>query len=447
MKLGALLALLVAFASPGRTQLEPGTYLASTSGGRETNGIHVVDTLQRTVRTLRIRNLDYRNVSVKKIWVEDRRSFLVAVNNGSGGHVVRCSWTPAGWEAAWLDTSSMPRFALDVVRLGRWIYVAVASGGNTATDSAIWRLPADGGKPHPFVRLGADMGDFTARGIGSNLVAVGTTLHVLMFDARGPQGAEHWAISTNSLPPRVWRVGFFPKTRGFCKGRNLLVVQAKYDPVQDLIVIAGRFGDLLWRRPDGRDVLHRSVEASTRGCAEFPRARWINAMAVNTDTGSVVLGDWNRSVRELHCRFGARLRTSMRLPLPAGTPFNGLTYVPLGATRVVPVEASARRSPDFHACMDAAVMPLPSNLGFEAWSRSPWFAGLIVETAKPVSLVRVGADRARFLCLAADFTGGSLRRVHLPVPYALTGTSLRCTWLAWDPSSCASSFRTLRLYP
>ena len=137
MRTAVLHALILALSSAGQAQLEPGTYLASTSGGKATNGIHVVDTYRRTSRTLSIRNLDYRNVSIKKIWIEDRRTFLVAVNDHDGGHVVRCSWIGEAWHADWLDTVSMPRFVLDVVRLGHWIYVVGASGGNTATDTVM----------------------------------------------------------------------------------------------------------------------------------------------------------------------------------------------------------------------------------------------------------------------------------------------------------------------
>ena len=58
------------------------------------------------------------------------------------------------------------------------------------------------------------------------------------------------------------------------------------------MVIGGVFGDVLWRTLPGTDVFQPDVGAALGN---------IDALALNTDTGAVGIGDRDRNYEELRC--------------------------------------------------------------------------------------------------------------------------------------------------
>jgi hypothetical protein len=74
---------------------------------------------------------------------------------------------------------------------------------------------------------------------------------------------------------------------------------------------------VLYRTTGGVDVIRDSFR-SPYPCAA-PRADWGNALAINTDTGAILVGDADRGLEERVCRTGPWRNDVQFLPVAAWT--------------------------------------------------------------------------------------------------------------------------------
>lgn len=276
-------------AAPSHAQLKPGTFLAAVPG--TARGIYVVDRFANTgVRLTIVGAPSWGSATPFRTFIEDRNNFLVLAAN-TGAHVFRVTRSNNTWTASLLTTGTVPPdWGWDVARIGGWIYLCRSSGGSTAIDGQIWRLPANGGTAALYVRLGPSV-------VGMpRMVAVGSALHVFMWDASSTAGGAHVSVNTAVTPPIVTRRGRLPFSKWTCRRLAVLPTQACLDPASGLIVIGGRVGDVLWRTTAGVQVRHEMVQQPP--CAPPPTQLGFS-LGLNTDTGAPLYGDGDRSLSTL----------------------------------------------------------------------------------------------------------------------------------------------------
>jgi hypothetical protein len=323
----------------------------------------------------------------------------------------------------------------DLTRIGNSIYAVTSSGGSTASDGVLWQLPAVGGTPVQLVNLGPNIA-----GMPSAMVAVGTVLHIFMWDA--PRRGAHVTVDTATTTPTPQVLGQpLPNSLPYapCQALALLPRQACLDPVTGLLVIVGRTGDVLYRTTGGVDVIRDSFR-SPYPCAA-PRADWGNALAINTDTGAILVGDADRGLEERVCRTGPWRNDVQFLPVAAGTPINGLTYFASGVLyQELPTSTGCRQGNGQFPIHYVNSLPAAGNTGFAITVQTPSKLGWLVLGVNQtrIDLTPFGAPGCFFgASLNVGVPGVSTStglQVPVPLPVPLPrGIQLYTQWLLADP--------------
>jgi hypothetical protein len=396
--MNAFLPLLTAalFAAPSLAQLKPGTFLATVEGANGVRGIFTVDRFKNAAARLSIVGINWAGVSAARTFVEDTKNFLMLVASGKT-HVFRVTWSTGAWRAKLLTTSGTgPVSGWDFTRIGKWIYFSRSMGGNGSLtkDAEIYRLPATGGAATRYFHLSKA----GVRGMPMAMVAVGTDLHVFMWFGPTTLNAAHVSISTVGAP-KMTRRGRLPFSKAFTGKIGVLSREASYDARTGLIVIGFRTSDVLWRTPSGVTVRHDPVNVGPLKS----KTDWGESLAVNTDTGAVLFGDYNGGFEEKVCLNGPWHKNVQSLPgLPGNTRIAGLEYVPSGSLYRETgsgCKQTNRRIP----CNYLSNLPIPGNtLSFtvETSSQSGWF---VIGTTQPnFPLAQLGAPGC-FLGPSLDF--------------------------------------------
>ena len=430
------------WALPAGAQIPKGSYLATTGGTAANRSIQVVDRFTGTATRLAISGFPFASTLINDTHIESPTSFLVAVQDVTRniGDVYRVSYARAAWSAKRLTTTSTTRRLTAITCIGQTIYASGGSPGpGTANDNLIWRVPFKGGQPSIYVRHGRAHGG-PAKGIGGPLVAVGTTLHTFMWEARG-SGGEHWAIDTAKTPPTVRRVGgLMPFSKRYtCSKIPLLPVGASYDANSfvksgGVFVIGGRIGDVLWRTPSGQNVRHIFVPA--KACSTT-RTDLLNSLGVNTDTGAILAGDSNRELEELVCDGGPWRLNAQTLPVAANSSINSLEYCPRGAS-YRKVGNGCKLATGQIPCNYVASLPYAGNGSFAVTLTPSNNPGIVILGGRllNINLGSFGAPgcwigpQADILVPARATTIGLTAAI--PIPKALSKLTLWMQWIQVD---------------
>ena len=435
-------ALALLWALPVSAQIPKGSFLATTGGAASNRSIQIVDRFAGTATKLSISGFPFSSTIINDTHIESSTSFLVAVQDPARniGDVYRAAYARGSWSATRLTTKSTTPRLTAVTRIGAFVYASGGSPGNgSANDNLIWRIPAGGGAPTIYVAHGTRRGG-SAKGIGGPLVAVGSTLHTFMWEGPG-SGGEHWAIDTTKTPPALRRVGgLMPFSKRYtCRKIPLLPIGASYDPSSfvrkgGVFVIGGRFGDVLWRTPSGQDVRHTFVPAQACSTA---RTDLLNSLGVNTDTGAILAGDFNRELEELVCESGDWRVNTQTLPVAANTTINSLEYCERGAS-YRKTGNGCKLSTGKLPCNYVASLPYAGNKSFAvslAPSKNP---GVLILGSKVlnIDLGNFGASgcwigpQANILVPARVSSSGLI--ASIPIPATLTKLTLWTQWIQVD---------------
>lgn len=428
-----VLALILA-AIPSAAQLKPGTFLAVTNSAIVNDrAVFVVDRFANTSQRLTIQNINWTSVEPMRTFIENANNFLLTVHSGLS-HVYRVTYSSGSWRASLLTSTGMPNFLWDIVRVGNTIYMTRSLGGNTATDGEIWSLPAMGGAPRVYVPIGP-----TIIGMPMAMVAVGTDLHVFMWDGPNARRGAHVTVNTALPSPVVVQRGFLPYSIPYtCRKLTLLPREAVYDTATGLLVIVGRAAEVLWRTTGGVDVRHDTV-VPTLPCVP-PFTNWGNALALNTDTGAILVGDADRSFEEKVCTQGVWKANVQVLPVAAGTRIQGLEYFPSGSLyREVARATGCKQSNGMVPCNYINSLPTGGNTRFAITVETSSRMGFLVIGARQtaINLTPVGAPGCWLgASLDLGFPGTATAtglQFTIPIPANLPpGTKAYAQWLLAD---------------
>jgi hypothetical protein len=433
-------ATLLSFSAGTRAELQPGTFLAVTQGSTSaTWRIHVVDRSHRSIQTLAIGGITWSGRAPYRVFIEDDKHFLIGVMQGRPA-IWRASWTGSSWHAtqlAALNASPVP-VLWDIERIGPWIYMSTSSSGNNAYDGIVWRLSA--AAPTGFSRW-AQLGSNGVQGLPHALVAVGRELHVFMWNSTTLTGGRHVSLDTGQAVPSIAPHGSLPQSSYRCgSALPVLPTDAVYDEHVRQIIICGRMADLVWRTPQGAHVRQRSLGGPLT-CAP-PQSRWLESMALDTDTGSLFCGSADRDLHEQLAHDANSVLSAMQFStLPTGTYVRAMEYIATGSR----YRRFSPGCPDGNAeipCSYVTSPPSSPNPRFELCVRSSSsIAVLMLSTLRmpnPVPLGQVGAPGCSlgispiwFIPTTTPASGGrGGLMLKLPLPSALPSPiGLHTQWL------------------
>jgi hypothetical protein len=368
----AFLPILLAgvFAAPAATQLNPGTFLATVEGTSTVRGVFVVDRFGNTTTRLSIAGINWSSVGPTRVVVEDPKNFLLL--GASGGQVVfRVTWSGTAWNAKLLGATKYvsgvwPR---DLTRIGKWIYFTRSSGGSgsSVTNAEIFRLPATGGTPASYFHLSKA----GIKGMPNVLCAVGTDVHVFMWNGPTTTGPDHVSVSTAGTPVMTKR-GYLPFSKAFtCRKLGVLPREAEYDVRTGMIIIGTRTADVLYRLPNGTQVRHDVI---VRGCLTN-RSNWGESLGLNSDTGALLLGDMLGGIEERKCLDGTWKHNVQTIP--TRTRVSSLSYVMSGSL-YRRTGAGCAQSNGQIACNYVAGLPTRGNTRFALTVDTPSRLGFLV---------------------------------------------------------------------
>jgi hypothetical protein len=251
---------------------------------------------------------------------------------------------------------------------------------------------------------------------------VGSVLHALTFDSftmATTQGrSEHWTIDIGQPTLPVRKLPDLPAMSRFPVPKpNYAVTGATWDAGRGLLVIAGRGGELLWRTPSGKDVMHRALPGKSSWSS--PLTGFFSVVAYNPDTGALALGDFDGNFEELRCPDAAFRTNVFRLPgLTRGTAMSDLSYVP-SSVRYLPAGDGCKQTNGRVACSYVNSLPTPGNQAFAFTVASP--------------------SRMAFLMLGTDDRHWSL------TPFGAPGCTLRTTPIVVLPGTITASGPVVRV--
>ena len=380
-----LLALLAASAA---AQLQPGKFLAITSGDATQKSIRHLDRFAGTDTPLNVTGVDWKKYTPFDLFIEDEKNFLLAVTYSpltgeDEGHLFRVTWDgqSKSWKATQLNTAPMVPRTVGVIRLKDTIYLSAGTAGNgSAHDATLFQLPAKGGKPGVALALGKNCTPTPGpgNGTGGPIIAMGTTLHWFMWFGKATNGVEHWAVDTTQTPHVAKKVGNLPALAKRCSLPFLPVGicfdQASFLKAGGAMVIGSRTGDALWRDTSGNNLLH----SAPPGQSTLPYTDLTESIAVNTDTGAVLMGDWNGTMEELTCgQHGTWKLNVQALNMSSGAWVQALKYIPAGST----YRKNSNGCPhpnQVYPCSYLNSLPVPGNLDFQLTLESPGIFAVVL---------------------------------------------------------------------
>jgi hypothetical protein len=376
--------------------LLPGTFVATTLDpttiATATSTVQVIDPFSKKTTALAIKNFPAATTEgPDAVWIESPASMVLGTRaTGTGtGNIYRAQYSPTGWFATKLNTtSSMTASVSSLVSLGGTIYFAgTAAVGSSGTSALLLSMPAKGGA----VKLYVDVGKAGSMGLGNALTAVGNILHFFTFDSTATTtgASEHWTIDTSATVPTAVRVGALPMSKQLPTS-HFGVVQADYDAVSKLLVVGGVFGDVVWRTPAGKDVRHVVAGGTT--------VNYIDAVAVNTDTGTVGIGDRSGHYEELRGDGTLFKDTYITLPAPitAATRVSNLAYMG-GAAKYLPTGPGCKQASGATPCNYVNSLPAKGNAAFtitlEAVTKRALLVVGLTRNTTPFDMRAMGAPR------------------------------------------------------
>ena len=308
-------------------QLQPGHYLVGTWGwdaqwnpAPPLTSVQLVDPYWGSPpQRLKITGLQAHEIPLGLI-VETPTSFLLgtALMASPGTSNVYCVQHVSGstWRAQRLHRSPLSFLARGIATAGAKVFVIGRAPFGRFDDVEILAIDRATGAVQTWLRLGRNWRPNGATGTGQCLLVRGTTLHAFTFDTRDS--------STSPIPPIAnehWRIDI--KTKVATKLPDLPLSKrsalqgygtsgAHWDPARKLIVVTGRFGEIVWRDEKGIDREYFGIpgkwKAQNSNC-------WRSA-AVNEDTWALAFGDHEGQLDELRSR-GAELLHGGGGKLPA----------------------------------------------------------------------------------------------------------------------------------
>jgi hypothetical protein len=458
--LATLAAVWTSDRAPGQVAgLRPGTFVASTMGYSHPNPIAAgnavleVDLFARTSTPLAIAGFPSAPGEIPwLVEVESRLAFLLgtqfiqADGTVTGGALYRVVAGPGGWVAARLNTTPLTEGVCSAVTIGDSIHFTTTGLFSTGAvpSCKLWQLPRGGGAPG----LVADLSALGAPGIFGALGQLGSTLHLFTFVSEATSGSaagEHWAIDTSRTPAVPQRVGTLPTSSRTLAPFHLGALGARWDGRTGAFVIPGVYGEILWRDPLGNDVRRRTIPGRPSTMTDY----LATAVAIDTDTGSIVYGDKDGNLEELRTQDAAFRLNSLRI-LPSNPGYSvfviGLSYVP-GAARYLPdLSAGCPRAGGAWPVNYVASRPGAGNAGF----------AFTLDAQAPSALLLIGSDNAGWngsllpldlgplgapgcgLGTAADIAVlAATAPLRIPVPLPATRATLYTQWAILDPPANA----------
>ena len=452
----AIVLPLVLFRSAGivAAQLVPGTFLATTDAFGATvlpsngNGIFVVDPFAKTSTRLAIPGFPVQKMGAGsgKVLVLNRSRFLVTMpGNAQGGDLWDVTWTGSSWQANVLNTSPIPIVPGEVAQVGSTLYILTsdASNGPTCTCAKIYRMPIGGGAPTLYLDLAAQ----GVTGYGNAMAVVGSSLHVFTFDTTpSPTSTSgHWEVDTSALLPTVKKHAAMPRSIRMTNTnfKKFAAVGAEYDTRSGHLIILSRWGDVLWRDLNGNDIAHRKLPGTVNGGGGF--TRYANALSLNTDMGTVIIGDLAGNYEEWRDPAGKYHADFLNIVSPSNPMWpwvQELAYVP-SDSRYFTIGPGCKDSRGEVPASYANSLPNAPN---------PTFA-FTLDSKASTAVLAIGATKANFNLTALGMPGcfAHLNPFHIigvtagpggihhsfALPSGLKGVNVITQWLAMDPSANA----------
>lgn len=410
------------------------TTLDATTPAAATSTLQIIDPYTKTTTPITFAKTFPPSSTTEgpdSLLVESAITMLVGtrVINGTG-NVYRITFGGNGWNHVLLNSASTSISSVGgLAVIGNTIYMAGANIiGSTGNSALCMSMPSNGGSPQIYV----DVVKSGATGLGNALCAVGTDLHYFTFESTTStiSQSEHWKIDTTATTPTAVRVANLPLSKRLTTS-NFGVVQAAYDPNTKLLVIAGCYGDVLWRDLTGKDIRH-VITGTT--------INYIDGLAVNTDTGTVGIGDRAGNYEELRCDGNSWKDTYLALPSPITTVtrLSNLVYVPASPNNLA-FGSGCNQSTGTAACNYSNILPAKGSSTFTFTLEGPTQRAILVLGAKSSRLDMTGMGAPGCVLQvsmdvlvpgAITSTGASVGPI--PIPSSVPDVSVFTQWLLTD---------------
>jgi len=442
--LGTVVATCLFTPTSATTQvLTAGKFVATTLGNggitTQTSSVQLIDPFIGKSQPLSIKNFPGTGEGPDAVWIEGPTSMVLGTRGGTAatqpGNVYRAQFGSSGWVATKLNTtvSGVSSVAALVV-IGGTIYFpgATTSGGTTGTSAVLMSMPAKGGK----VSLYVDVGKAGSTGLGNALTAVGTTLHYFTFDSSASTTAnsQHWTVDTTATTPKAVKVADMPDSKRI-SGAHFGVVQADYDPINKLLVIAGVHRDVLWRTPAGKDIRHITTGSAT--VTDF-----LDGLALNTDTGAVGIGDRTGHYEELRCDGAVFMDDFITMPAPITntTRLSNMAYVS-GKAKYLSTGPGCKQASGKTPCNYVSNLPAKGNkviFTLQAVTKRAILVVGVKKNATPFDMGVMGApgcflyQTLDFLIPATKLTATGAEVGPIKIPTTAPNSTVFTQWLLTD---------------
>ena len=425
-------------------QLPSGRYLAGTQGWDKNgkplaalNTVQLIDPFSGKAEIMKIANLPQAEIPATFL-IESPVSFLVGTKTATApaaGRIYRVRHIGGAWVAS-AFTGKLAINCSAMVTDGPYAYViGSAVFAPTARDAQILRIARADGAVTTVAKFGAQFRAGGANGVGTSLALIGTTLHAFTFDSRAPaQPNEHWAISTDGKS--VKKIGSLPASKRDAN-RGFATSSALKDPRSGNLILVGRWGELLWRTPAGKNVSHEIWP----GKLTFNFTKMWRSATVNTDTLALAFGDHDIAVDERRCNGASPKDPFINNVVKGIQPTAGimtiasLAYIPRFA-RYIPIADGCRGSDQAVPCSYVSSLPSSGNQNFAfTLSTSSKVVALMLGAKAKIDLAPFGAPG----CVAnvmpsvvlPVLTTTSKVRVPMPLPKGLR-LDTHTQWFALD---------------
>jgi hypothetical protein len=410
-----LLSLAIALlAGPSMAQLTPGSYLVGTMGwdqnwavSTDMDTIQLLDPYNGNANQLKVKGIP-KGESPSSILIEMPTTFLLGTKTRSApaaGNIYRVTHVSGNdWSAAQLNTSPLKINVSVMARSKGLLYViGSATFGRYAEDTQILSIGAANGEVKTWLALGADFLPGGARGIGSSILIRGDTMHAFTFDTRDsttsptpPIANEHWSIHMKT--GAITQLPDLPLSRR--TGKNGFGTSGSHwDPTRNLIMVTGRFGEIVWRDEKGVDQEFWVNPAPWTGA----NTNVWRCATVNHDTWALAFGDHEAEIDELR---GGGSGLAMRAkglwvqhgvvkaikPIPGYLSFCVAEYISTTAS-YQPVSGACPEATGNLPCSYIRCLPLAPEPEFalDLYSKAPAAAALFGGKIQSLELSGIGA--------------------------------------------------------